>query len=522
MDKIYKYASADSAIKIIKTEKVLLNKPSKFNDPFDCSFGFDKNDEKKSFDLLFNYCAIKMLDEFVNNKNIKLTKVQQKLLSIIKCESKLIKKVLNKNPYYIEAPIINSFIKRVIKKNPQIKFDLDKYYEDFKTKMMNEINVIKDKALISCFSKRNDSTLMWSHYADAHRGVCIEYDFPSKDNYKEVEYTNKRPQMKLFNFISAFLGHKIVGKELKADEYRYTNELLKPFFVKSIDWKYEDEVRCIYTTDDYCKKDDIDYDGNNYFANVGAIKRIFIGCKACGTKIDEVLELAKHREIPVVFMKESDDKFTIIPDKNHKHTSSEIKNEENNGLLRLFDEINKSLSSKTYLSAFILALNIPSICGAKEYPLDLKKEQFIKWSTNWFSQYEKMPCYNNDMPYPSAELLWDLKENYELNGTFNINKKYAEFYINKFILRYEEEKPFNSYVGESSYFKNEDGSVSSSLTINVRDFCNKMIALGQKFYDDNQKLFNTSDIVILEDYDKKIDECHEFQIINHVKSKHQL
>ena len=116
MDKIYKYASVDSAIKIIKTEKVLLNKPSKFNDPFDCSFWFDKNDEKKSFDLLFNYCAIKMLDEFVNNKDIKLTKAQQKLLSIINSESKLIKKVLNKNPYYIEAPIINSFIKRVIKK----------------------------------------------------------------------------------------------------------------------------------------------------------------------------------------------------------------------------------------------------------------------------------------------------------------------------------------------------------------------------------------------------------------------
>ena len=101
MNKIYKYTSIDSAIKIIKTEKVLLNKPSKFNDPFDCSFGFDINDEKKSFDLLFNYCAIKMLDEFVNNKNIKLTKVQQKLLSIIKCESKLIKKVINKNQYYI-------------------------------------------------------------------------------------------------------------------------------------------------------------------------------------------------------------------------------------------------------------------------------------------------------------------------------------------------------------------------------------------------------------------------------------
>lgn len=519
MDKMYKYASIDSAIKIIKTERVLLNKPSKFNDPFDCSLMLDKDDEKKSFDLLFNYCAIKMLDEFVNNKNFKLTKVQQKLFSIINVEFKLMKKILNKNPYYIEVPIINCFIKRVIKTNPQIKIDLDNYYEDFKTEMIKKTNEIKEKSLISCFSKRNDSTLMWSHYADSHRGVCIEYDFPAKDNYKKIKYTNKRPQMKLFNFISAFLGHEIIGKELRADEYRYTNELLKPFFIKSIDWNYENEVRCIYTTDDYLKKDDIDCDGNNYFANVGAIKRIFIGCKACGPKIDEVLELAKHREIPVVFMKESDDKFKIIPDKNHNHTLTKIDGEEKNGLLKLIDEINKSLDSKTYLSAFILALNIPSICGAKEYSSDLKKEQFIKWTTNWFSKYEKMPGDNNGVPYPSAELLWDLKENYELNGTFNIDKKYSEFYLNKFILRYEEKKPFNVYTGEASYGKNMDGSTCGSLTINVRDFCNKMIALGQKFYDDNQKLFNTSDIVILEDYDKKMDEYHEFQIINHDNSK---
>lgn len=32
-DLIYKYSSLDSAIKIIKTSSVLLNAPSKFNDP---------------------------------------------------------------------------------------------------------------------------------------------------------------------------------------------------------------------------------------------------------------------------------------------------------------------------------------------------------------------------------------------------------------------------------------------------------------------------------------------------------
>ena len=53
-----------------------------------------------------------------------------------------------------------------------------------------------------------------------------------------------------------------------------------------------------------------------------------------------------------------------------------------------------------------------------------------------------------------------------------------------------------------------------SLTLLARELCWEVITSGQKFYDDNHELFSTSDIVVLEDYDKKIDEYHEFQILN--------
>ena len=83
MSKMYKYTSLSSAIKIIKSGNVLLNKPSKFNDPFDCAFSSDKKDEKKSFELLFNYCAIKMVFELINNEKLVLTKSQKKIFESI-------------------------------------------------------------------------------------------------------------------------------------------------------------------------------------------------------------------------------------------------------------------------------------------------------------------------------------------------------------------------------------------------------------------------------------------------------
>ncbi|MEG0259563.1 MAG: DUF2971 domain-containing protein, partial [Lysinibacillus sp.] len=35
----------------------------------------------------------------------------------------------------------------------------------------------QEKAFVSCFSEDPTSMLMWSHYADNHKGIAIEYDF---------------------------------------------------------------------------------------------------------------------------------------------------------------------------------------------------------------------------------------------------------------------------------------------------------------------------------------------------------
>ena len=40
-----------------------------------------------------------------------------------------------------------------------------------------------------CLSENNSSVLMWSHYADNHKGICIEYDFESIKNNKLIYYS---------------------------------------------------------------------------------------------------------------------------------------------------------------------------------------------------------------------------------------------------------------------------------------------------------------------------------------------
>ena len=112
---------------------------------------------------------------------------------------------------------------------------------------VNQIIIEQKKALqelttklgVLALSARNDSILMWSHYANYHKGFCIGF----KNNFglhqncvMEVAYTDTRCN----DFVPYYLFSQIMGNEATHAA------LLKDFlFTKYIDWKYEQEWRIL-------------------------------------------------------------------------------------------------------------------------------------------------------------------------------------------------------------------------------------------------------------------------------------
>ena len=84
--------------------------------------------------------------------------------------------------------------------------------------------------------------LMWSHYADNHRGLCIEYDFSAFDPFSAgvifapVIYSPKRQQVpeKLLNDVAT--------DQLDRQDYRFLTSTL---FTKDSVWQYESEWRIV-------------------------------------------------------------------------------------------------------------------------------------------------------------------------------------------------------------------------------------------------------------------------------------
>lgn len=65
-------------------------------------------------------------------------------------------------------------LKHIDKNNPIYK----KYINDVQIKgaeLQEELSMKRNRIFTACFSENRHSLLMWSHYANSHKGFCIEY-----------------------------------------------------------------------------------------------------------------------------------------------------------------------------------------------------------------------------------------------------------------------------------------------------------------------------------------------------------
>ena len=86
---------------------------------------------------------------------------------------------------------------------------------------------------VICFCRTWREPLLWSHYADAHRGIAIVVRQPESDTLWRIKYSKSRP---IVRYSDLFDGAKFDGT---------TQELVASFLVKSPSWRYEKEVRII-------------------------------------------------------------------------------------------------------------------------------------------------------------------------------------------------------------------------------------------------------------------------------------
>lgn len=198
---LYKYCtySANSLGVLINSE-VWYCKPAEFNDPFDGDYSVSEE------------CTA---EEFISMFNLDCTPNDFKSL----------------NPEYFDE---NDLLSK------------EKY-----NKFSDVVKGLKNIGVL-CLTSKRDSVLMWSHYADEHRGFNLKLKLHEDIPYQNISYNNTLPVKKLSYFY-----------EIVTNNEGYIDIQ----FYKHIDWEYEDEYRiCING-------------GNRLVKLPGEITEINFGCK---------------------------------------------------------------------------------------------------------------------------------------------------------------------------------------------------------------------------------------------------
>lgn len=183
--------------------------------------------------------------------------------------------------------------------NPEQTDRVKKLEQDFANISRKLAKSIDKQYRVGCLCTDYKNRLMWSHYADGHRGICIEYDFNA--SCKELEeililpviYTKERIK---FPASVAFATNK--GDEKVKREAAYATIL--SLLTKDEVWNYENEWRVIALGGE--GKENI---------KMPPISCIYVGAMCNDENKVKLKELADELKIPIKQMVIDRGEFTL-------------------------------------------------------------------------------------------------------------------------------------------------------------------------------------------------------------------
>ncbi len=230
---LYKYRSLakdsiDFTLKIFSSQEAYFSQPDSFNDPFEFK-------PKVSFDS-----SKKNHNKFINNSLERMTELNR----------------YQRKRFTAEISHNKSLNLRKIE-NAE--------------KLSNMITEAVGKCGVYCLSSDPLNILMWSHYADCHKGICIGFDGGDTNSFfgraQQVIYSINYPVVNII-------------KELPKNSENI-------FITKSDLWAYEKEWRII----------DHDHGSGIYCFEKNAIKKLIFGVKTNPKHIEHIKGVLDQNQI---------------------------------------------------------------------------------------------------------------------------------------------------------------------------------------------------------------------------------
>lgn len=235
INRLYKYRPANEhTLDILRNNEIYFSFVEEFNDPFDCRVNLVLPTNKEQWEA---HAKKQRIPEDIVRKSMQV----------------------------LEA----------------LNFDAEKIIQQYEKSTFRTI-------MLYCLSEIKDSILMWSHYSNSHRGICIGF---------ETIIDQKSLCIKIDDTALNNHTNPIYHRTLPVDKVKYQikcpepynflvsdhNQLYEFFKTKNLDWRYEQERRITMPYHDINKRL-VRYDKS-------ALKEVIFGCKTSSEFKQQIIRL---------------------------------------------------------------------------------------------------------------------------------------------------------------------------------------------------------------------------------------
>ena len=280
--RIYKYRrDCCNSRRNLETDTVWLSSPDSYNDPYDCSFRLSQDD-------LLVALENRILDTLVTGGNLQGVTAEQ-----IESAKR------SRNPLKTIVGCIRDSFSAGGELKLKVEFSSTRTPGVVKD-TIDRVQQLRKLTKACSFSEINNSLLMWGHYADNHRGFCLEYnleglgaDHRLRETLYPVVYTNQLYDLTRWALTLA-----------DRDTGRFNDEILILCVIYKCDeWKYEREWRMVRvsSTVENCL--------------VPTPARVFLGSKMEAANVKDLRAICSYKGIEVWQMRLAEHKFELLPER---------------------------------------------------------------------------------------------------------------------------------------------------------------------------------------------------------------
>lgn len=178
------------------------------------------------------------------------------------------------------------------------KLTLQGVYEKAYSEVNNDIGILS-------LTKNWNNALMWAHYTNSHKGFCVGFDSQHSYFNNFLEANSKQSK----NIMDVVYSDKRVKIPMSTEQASLNFE---PYITKSVDWKYEEEVRVIATLNlSEEKKESPPIDIYLFRLPHTAIKEIIVGANIINDNEKFIKDFCSELEINFFKSKISDTTFNM-------------------------------------------------------------------------------------------------------------------------------------------------------------------------------------------------------------------